>query len=163
MNILIIYDSVFGNTERVALAMQKSLGETHSVSAIRPDAFSMKMLEELDVLVVGSPTRAFRPTKPIVDLLKGLPSDALAQGIHTAAFDTRSALEKIDSKILKFMVSVMGYASPKIDKLLTRHGGTQLANPSGFLVDDSEGPLHEGELERAGTWIKELLEKMPKA
>lgn len=81
MNILILYDSVFGNTAKVAEAMKNSVPEGHRVSAIKFDAFTMDMLKNLDVLVVGSPTRAFRPTPAISDLLKRLPSDALAQGI----------------------------------------------------------------------------------
>ncbi|MCK9286085.1 MAG: flavodoxin family protein [Sphaerochaetaceae bacterium] len=161
MNILILYDSVFGNTAKVAEAMKNSVPEGHRVSAIKFDAFTMDMLKNLDVLVVGSPTRAFRPTPAISDLLKRLPSDALAQGIHTVAFDTRVSLKDVNSKFLNMMVALFGYAAEPIDKLLLKRGGTQLAEPKWFYVNGKEGPLKSGELESAAAWMNELLARLP--
>ncbi|MBA3072507.1 MAG: nitric oxide synthase, partial [Anaerolineae bacterium] len=53
MNILIIYDSVFGNTEKIAQSIAVTLG-TQAISVSQADA---DQLRGLDLLVVGSPTR----------------------------------------------------------------------------------------------------------
>jgi flavodoxin len=59
MKTLVVYDSVFGNTEKVALKIGEELGaETIKVSEV-----SYAQLIGLDCLVVGSPTRAFNPTR----------------------------------------------------------------------------------------------------
>lgn len=161
MKILILYDSVFGNTERIAFAMRDAVHKPHQATCVRPDAFSTELLNEIDLLVVGSPTRAFRPTAAIVSSLKNLPSDALSQGIHTAAFDTRVSVEEVGSKFLSAMVKLFGYAAQPIDKLLSKHGGTQIAEPAWFYVGDKEGPLGDGELERAAAWMGEMIARLP--
>jgi len=37
-------------------------------------------------------------------------------------------------------------------------GGYLAAEPEGFIVEDSEGPLKKGELERAASWAKGIVE-----
>ena len=74
MKILVIYDSVFGNTEKIAQAIATMLG-TQAVPVSQVDA---GQLHDLDLLVVGSPTRGFRPTEGISKLLSGLPKNHLA-------------------------------------------------------------------------------------
>ncbi len=36
--------------------------------------------------------------------------------------------------------------------------GYLAAEPEGFIVEDSEGPLKKGELERAAIWAKGIVE-----
>ena len=75
MKILIVYDSVFGNTEKVALAMAEAM--TDQVAVKRVGESSAVDLQGIDLLVVGSPTRGFRPTEGVNLFLKSLPSAAL--------------------------------------------------------------------------------------
>lgn len=157
MKVLIVYDSIFGNTEKVAFALRDAVPAPHEASAVQVSQFSPKMLAGVDLLVVGSPTRAFRPTPATMSLVKSLASDALAGGIRTAAFDTRVSLEDVNSKFLNFMVSLFGYAAKPIDKALAKHGGTSVCQPAWFIVKDKEGPLKEGELDHAANWMGELL------
>jgi hypothetical protein len=49
-----------------------------------------------------------------------------------------------------------GYAAPRIARALEKKGGNLAAPPEGFFVEDKEGPLKAGELERAAGWAKEL-------
>jgi flavodoxin len=147
MNALIIYDSVFGNTEKIAQAVAAAL----DTSAIPVSQADSGQLRGLDLLVVGSPTRGFRPTEGISKLLNGLPKNHLA-GARVAAFDTRIVLETIDSKALRFLVDKGGYAASTIAKTLEKKGGQLAAPPEGFYVTGEQGPLKDGELERAATW-----------
>lgn len=152
MKVLIVYESFFGNTEKIALAMDKALG-AHNVETVRASEVKPERLAGLDLLIVGSPTRAFRPTKAITDFLKGIPSGGL-KGVRVAAFDTRIALEDTKSRFLRFVVGIFGYAAKPISDKLVKKEGLLVIPPEGFFVKGSEGPLKEGELERAAGWAR---------
>lgn len=155
MKALVIYDSFFGNTKTIAEEIGKVLAEKSTVQVanvkdVKPDDF-----EGIEILVVGSPTRAFRPTPAIAEFLKSLPEDKL-NGVKIAGFDTRADLTTVNSKILNFMVRIFGYAAEPIEKLLVKKGGTVTAKAAGFLVLGEKGPLKDGEIERAKVWADKL-------
>jgi flavodoxin len=152
--VLVIYDSVFGNTEKIAQAIAAALG-TQAMPVSQAEA---DQLRGLDLLVVGSPTRKFSPTEGISKLLNGLPKNHLA-GARVAAFDTRIDLETIDSKVFRFVVDKGGYAAKTIAKSLEKKGGQLAAPGEGFYVTGEQGPLKDGELERAADWAGRLAIK----
>jgi flavodoxin len=154
MNALVVYDSVFGNTEIVAQSIAAALG----AQAFPVGQMTAGQLRGLDLLVVGSPTRGFRPTEGIVKFLNGLSKDHLV-GLRVAAFDTRIVLETIDSKALRFLVDKGGYAASTIAKTLEKKGGVLAAPPEGFFVTGEQGPLKDGEPERAAEWAGRLQPK----
>ena len=154
MNALVVYDSFFGNTEKMAQAIAAAL----DTSPLPVGKVSLEMLIGLDLWVVGSPTRGFRPTEDIAKLLNGLSKNQLA-GVQVAAFDTRILLDTIDSKALRFLVDKGGYAASTIAKTLEKIGGELIADPEGFLVTGEQGPLKDGELERAAAWAEKLVQK----
>lgn len=152
---LVIYDSVFGNTEIIAKAIGEAIGDApvKKVSDV-----SKEDLENIEILFVGSPTRIFRPTPATSGFLKNLGKESL-NGIKAAAFDTRIPLEQTDSEFLRRMVKFFGYADKKIEKQLRRAGAELALESEGFGVTGTEGPLIEGELERAKEWAEGILEK----
>jgi flavodoxin len=156
MKALVIYDSVFGNTEKVAQAMCQALASEGDAEAVRVGDVKPEHLRGLDALLVGSPTRAFSPTPATKDFLKGLAPNSL-NGVKVAAFDTRIAVEETGPAILKFLVKIFGYAAKPIANRLTQKGGTLALEPEGFFVQDTEGPLRDGELERAANWAKQII------
>jgi flavodoxin len=156
MRALVIFDSQFGNTERIARAIGATLKETFQLSVLRVGEVRPEHLEELTLLVVGSPTQRFNPTNGTSQLLKGITAGAL-QGVHVAAFDTRFTVEAIEKiRILAFFVRIFGYAAETIAKQLKAKGGTLVVPPEGFYVKDTEGPLLEDELERSRAWAEVL-------
>jgi len=152
---IVVYDSVFGNTEKVAKAIGEALGSTEEVSTIQVKEAAIDGLKGIDILVVGSPTRAFKCTPAISDFVKKIPANALA-GIGVAAFDTRVAVEETNSRVLKLMVKLFGYAAEPISEKLRKKGGDVKAAPAGFIVGGTEGPLKDSELDRAAAWAKEI-------
>jgi flavodoxin len=72
MKTIVIYDSVFGNTEKIARTIAESLGSRASVEILQAGVADPEQLAGADLLVVGSPTRGFRPTEAITELLKRL-------------------------------------------------------------------------------------------
>jgi flavodoxin len=153
MKALIVYDSVFGNTAKVAQAMAEAL----QASALPVSQVTTDQLRGLNLLIVGSPTRSFRPTPAISKFLKSLSKDQLA-GVRAATFDTRIWLNTIDSAAFRFLVDKGGYAANTMAHAIKKKGGTLDVLPEGFLVTGEEGPLKEGELERAAAWAQQLAQ-----
>ncbi len=154
MKAMIVYDSFFGNTEKIAAAIAEGLGSAPDVTVTRVGDVQPAQLQGLALLVVGSPTRAFRPSPATLTFLTGLAEGSLA-GTLVAAFDTRSAPEKTPG-FLKFLMRIFGYAAKPIGDRLAAKGGRLAAAPEGFAVLGSEGPLKDGEVERATAWGKTL-------
>jgi flavodoxin len=157
---LVVYDSFFGNTERIARSIGNALGRPEDVGIFRVVDVRPEQLAGLKLLIVGSPTRAFSPSPAIKKFLKSIPQNGL-KGVKVAAFDTRVTDEEIDSAvfILRIFVNIFGYAAKPIADRLVKKGGQLIAPPDGFFVQGMEGPLKEGELERASDWAKQILAK----
>jgi len=148
MKVLIVYDSVFGNTEQVAQAIGNALGSQEDVEILQVSNVKPEQLTGLKLLIVGSPTHGGRPTQVIQGFLNRVSEPAI-RGISVAAFDTRLSTR---------LVGIFGYAAGRIADSLKRKGGTLIASPEGFFVRGREGPLKEGELERAASWAKVIVE-----
>ena len=149
---LVIYDSFFGNTQKIAEVIGEALGDAvvKKVSEVSHDD-----LENLKILIVGSPTRAFQSSPDIKSFLKGFSSDAL-KGVRAGAFDTRLWAENTDSAFLRTLIKLFGYADKKIEKQLQKAGAEIAIESTGFGVSGTEGPLEEGEIERAKEWAEQI-------
>lgn len=158
---MVVYDSAYGTTAKVAEAIGEALGSHEDVQTLRVGEVQPGDLGQLGLLVVGSPTQKFRPLASVTQFLKGIPRDTI-RGVKVAAFDTRFTEEDIAKiRILEFFVRIFGYAAKPIANRLVKKGGELIAPPEGFYVVDTEGPLLEGELERAATWARELVKNLP--
>lgn len=158
MKTLVIYDSQFGNTGKIAQAIGSALGSEEEVEVLRVADVQPERLSGIGLLIVGSPTQRFRPTMATTAFLKGIPEDGL-EGISIATFDTRFTIEEIEkSRVLPFFVRMFGYAAKPIADSLEGKGGERVMPPEGFYVVGIEGPLMEGELERAAEWAKQIQE-----
>jgi flavodoxin len=155
MKALVICDSFFGNTEQVAQAIGRALGPQEEVTVLRVGDVEPQHLAGLDVLVVGSPTRAFSPTPAIRKLVGSIPRGGLA-GVKVAAFDTRMDVSQAP-RMLRALVKVFGYAAEPIAGRLRKKGGALTVPAGGFIVEGSEGPLMDGELERAAEWAGGII------
>ena len=154
---LVVYDSEFGNTEKIGLAIRDALAAQMDVEALRVDTVRPEQLADVNLLIVGSPTQRFSPTPATTQFLKSIPARAL-EGVRVAAFDTRFTEQEIDKiRILAFFVGIFGYAAKPIADLLVRKGGELVVAPEGFYVADTQGPLLEGELKRAEEWTRRIL------
>lgn len=149
MTALVVYDSFFGNTEKIARAMSDALPDSKLMSAgdARPSD-----VQSIDVLIVGSPTRGFRASEKTNAFIQSIPANGL-QGKKVAVFDTRMP-EKDVGRGVRFIMKVGGYAAPKMAEAVKKKGGELVTTPEGFFVVDREGPLKEGELERAAKWAE---------
>ena len=153
MNALVIYDSLYGNTERIAQAIAGALreyGQVRAVQAVRVDPAHPVELQGVDLLILGSPTQGFRPTPAMQSFLGNVSSQSLS-GLAVACFDTRfrGSLWKRS-------------AAPRMATQLSAMGIEPLVPPESFFVKfgkEGKGPLLAGELERAATWALMLYNK----
>lgn len=159
MKTLIIYDSFFGNTEQIAHSMVTALKSDTIVEFLKVKDVKPEHLNSAKLVIIGSPTRGFKPTPDVISFLSGLPAKSL-KGIKVAAFDTRISLSSIKSRLFRFIVRAGGYAAHSISEQLVKKGGELLLPPEGFLVMGEEGPLENGEKERAAEWIKTLFKRI---
>ena len=148
MKVLIVHDSVYGNTEKVARAFAEAIASLGEAEVVRASEVDLSELSSADVIIVGCPTHGGRPTQAMQDFLNKVPESSL-QGIAAAAFDTRVSAK---------WVKILGYAAPRIAGSLKKKGATPIVAPEGFFVKGKEGPLKEGELERAAGWARRILE-----
>jgi flavodoxin I len=152
MKTLVVYDSVYGNTEKIAKAIAGAVTPADEVQSLPVSQVDPATVDAFDRLIVGSPTQAGRPTPAIQTFLRQIPADALDQ-VDVTAFDTRfSAADK--GWGLRILMNLLGYAAGRIAGGLQAKGGQLAAPPQGFIVEDKEGPLAAGEVERAAEWAK---------
>jgi hypothetical protein len=156
MKALVIYESMFGNTEKVARAIADGLRETFDVTVAEvgtmPRAFGM------DLLVIGGPTHAFglsrpstreqaaqqgtvRPGAVDVGVREYLDCSPRLAGISAAAFDT-----KVHKPFLP------GSAAHRIQRHLRRLGCRIAVPARSFLVSGTDGPLEAEEETHARQW-----------
>ncbi len=152
MKAYVIYDSTYGNTEKIALAIGKGL--TGEVKVLRFGEVNPAELKTCDLLIVGSPVHGGRATPELDAFIKQIPANSL-EGTSVAAFDTRFEAEE-QGVGLRILMSVIRYAAQRIAKALEKKGGKLVAEPEGFIVENKEGPLRQGELERATAWATQL-------
>ena len=158
MKALVVYDSEFGNTKQIAMAIGGIFESLDEVEVLRVGEVLVEQFKGLDFLIVGSPTQRFRPTKPTSDFLKRIPKDGL-KSISAAAFDTRLTIEEIEETgVLAFFVRIFGYAAQPIGNGLKKKGAELVTSPEGFYVEGVKGPLVEGDLERAEAWGRQMIE-----
>jgi flavodoxin len=146
MKVLIVYDSVYGNTEEIAKAIGSAING--DVKVLRVGEVNPSELKTIDLLIIGSPTQGGRPTQAIQDFLNKILEPSL-QGINIAVFDTRMSTK---------FVRIFGYAAGRIASSLKGKGSTLAVPPEGFFIKGTQGPLKEGELERAAAWAKGIAE-----
>lgn len=147
MNALVVYYSKFGNTKRVAEAIAETWQSAGSVRVMSADQLTASDINNVDLLVVGTPTHVANLPKELRPILEALPKRVL-KGVRVAAFDT--------SYKMNWFVNLFTAAKP-LNRKLRQLGGKQIVPPKSFFVVEKQGPLYEGEIERAKTWAETIL------
>jgi flavodoxin len=155
MSSVVIYDSVFGNTEQIAAAVAEALRQAGPCTLVRVNAATSADVSAADLVVIGSPTQGFHALPAVSDFIGALP-DAVVAGRAFAVFDTRIALEDVPSLPLRWAVKVGGFAAPHLARRLEGRRARLVAEPGAFIVAGREGPLKDGELARAIVWAHQL-------
>ncbi|MCU1543603.1 MAG: hypothetical protein JWM50_1468 [Microbacteriaceae bacterium] len=164
MRIVVVYESIFGNTRQIATAIQRGASEHASVRIASMGSRSLDGIADADLILLGGPTHALGLSTPTtraealswtlqperhVSLDAGEPRTGIREwlGSHPqlpaqfAAFDTRAAS----------MRHLPGSAARRIDKHLRSRGLARVTAPASFYVS-ARSALLDGELDRASDW-----------
>jgi flavodoxin len=150
MNTLVIHFSKFGNTQKVAEAIAERLSRNGAVRVISTDELKTPDLKGLDLLVIGTPTHRMNLPEDVRPVFERLPRRLLPK-TPVAAFDTSY---KMSPFLARFT------AAKKLARKLRKLGGKRVVRPETFHVMEKEGPLYDGELERAEKWADTILKKL---
>lgn len=168
MHALVVYESMFGNTQLIAKAVAGGLSSGMDTEIVEVGAAPTVIDDDVDVLVVGGPTQAFGLSRPrtrqtaaeqagpgLMSTGIGLREwlDAVERGsesVAAAAFDTR-----FDKPHW-----LVGSAARGVEKCLRRLGFRVIAPSQSFFVTGTPGPLLDGEAERARRWGEELASEL---
>lgn len=155
---LIIFDSVYGNTAKIAQVIAGEAAESYEAELETVEQSDSLSLQDVGLLVVGSPTQGGRPTQSIQNFLDQLP-DNILKGVSVVAFDTRFSPGGHGFGV-RLLMKTFGFAAPRIAKGLQDKGGELATEPEGFIVEDVKGGLKSGELERAALWTRRLVHNL---
>ena len=160
MKAVILYESLYGNTEAVARAIAEGLGPIGEVALARFGEALEGAAEEAGLVVLGGPTHGWGMTRP--NSRKRPDAEGYALGARewlerprqgaarmAAVFDTRFGKPRW----------LTGSAALRIARQLGKSGYRLVAPPESFFVLHTEGPLRDGEVDRARMWGAELARR----
>ena len=128
---IIVYDTKFGNTEKIAKALAEGMKkEGVNVDCLKIDQVDVSKLGEYDMLAIGGPTHGFGLSEPMKDFLQKLENVNLS-GKKAVAFDT-----KLKSRFA-------GSAGKRIEKKLEKLGMSIVKSHVSAVVNGREGPIEE--------------------
>ena len=164
---MVVYESMYGNTEQVALAIAEGLGKGDVESELfEVGVAPTKLPRGLELLVVGGPTHAFGMSRPATREAAGKDRDAQVISPRIGVREWLEELEVATPAPLgaafdthadhPSMLRRLGSAAGPIDRRLRQLGLTVKHLPEHFWVTDAMGPLAEGQLERADAWGQQL-------
>lgn len=168
MKVLVVYESMFGNTRLVAEAVAEGLRTTADAAAVPVAEASDSLVAGVDLLVVGGPTHVHGMSRPRTRQMAAemaekpgsgvqMEGGALGAGLRewlaalpdgrarSAAFDTRLPMSPLFT----------GRASRGITRLMRRRGFKPVVAPESFIVDTTNRLL-DGEIDRAREWGRSL-------
>jgi Flavodoxin len=158
MTALIVVESSFGNTRDIAEAIHDGLAQHVDVDLVDVADAPAQIPDSVDLLVVGGPTQAFgmsrsqtredavsrgaHPTTTKVGIREWITS-LTADGHHppVVTFDTRTKHRWVP-----------GSAAAQAAAALADHDFPSAAPRESFRVEDIQGPLLPGEVDRAREW-----------
>jgi len=154
MKITIIYDSLYGNTEKIAQIVRKVLEKKNEVIVKNVTEAKLKDFQSSNFVVLGSPTHAGRPSKAMQVLLNILPKESL-KNTKIAVFDTSLATYNRNI-FVKGVIKFFGYSAPRVANILKKKGG-EIVSVQSFFVMNTKGPLKDDEMKRVRNWAKGLI------
>jgi len=177
MRVVVVYESLFGNTREIAEAVAEGARQADAgalVNCLPIAEADPELIQDVDLLVVGGPTHMRGMTSAFTRKM-GLQAErkkatvgghapeagaegpgvrdwlheqpAPRPGIRAAAFDTRA-----DARLA-------GGAAQGIARRLRHLGYVMVAEPEGYIIEDTEGPLRDGEEARATAWGTEVYRR----
>jgi flavodoxin len=151
MKTLIVYDSFFGNTEKVANRIYETLSPQQKTKLVHVSEAQTLNISSYELVIVGSPTRYYQPTPAIVSFVRGLKTIR----IQVAFFDTR--LDAEGHWLMGPMEKIFKFASDTMETLVRNTQAKQAISSLGVYVTGTEGPIARNAMKDVENWAKLLI------
>lgn len=151
VKVLVVYDTRYGNTKRVAETIVEGINEIESVEAVlkEPEQIEPAEAPEYDLILIGSPNHYGGPTGGIKEFIDGLEKIGL-EGKPGAVFDTYLGAGFFE-KAVKRMEKRINEKAP----------GLKLIVPGlSVRVEKSRGPIVDGELPKCRDFGKKIARQL---
>ena len=148
--VLILYDTQFGNTRKLALEIASAIQESEGITSrvANGDGLEIEDISEYDAVLFGGPTRAFRPTRGAMTSIK------------------RAAKMGLDGKVVAcFGTYLMGNQSRGVkamDKLVKKIAPAAIHISPGFSakVEGVRGPLDDKVIPDTRKFAKSIIDEV---
>ena len=162
---VVVFESMFGNTQAIAVAVAESLATEYRVDVVDVAGAPLVLDDDVSLLVVGAPTHALGMSRlatrraaqdqgaeaaverGVREWLAGL--ERPARAVRAAVFDTR------------IRKPLMPGSAARAMRRRLRRLGLEVTAPISFGVTGTPGPLVDGELDRARRWATSLVARVP--
>ncbi len=149
MSSIVIYDSLFGNTEKIARVIHNGLAAYGPVRMVLAGEIALGDLDDSEtLLILGSPTQDRTLSPDMIALMENAPR-AILRGRAVAVFETRHDPRGPSGPAAQRLA---GYVKPL--------GGRLILPPESFLLRGERGPLGPDELRRAAEWVGRVLDAL---
>ncbi|KAA0233564.1 MAG: hypothetical protein JJLCMIEE_02460 [Acidimicrobiales bacterium] len=182
MRVLVVYESVYGNTHTIADAVAEGFRSPGTeIEVLAVDDASRELVQAADMVVVGGPTHAHGmswattrqtavgdekkkaeeadPDQPAHELDESATGEGLRHWFHDIGKVERTGAAAFDTRFDR-SPALTGSAARGIARRLRHHGFDLLDEPTSFFVEDTEGPLADHEVLRAREWGEALSARL---
>lgn len=172
MSVLIVVESMYGNTRAVADALAQGMrgeledgGRPRDVVVLDVAQAPARIGPDVELLLLGGPTHAFSMSRESTrkDALtvagaSGSAARGMREWIDAAEGNPTLRVITFDTRVkVRF---IPGSAARSAAEALQEHCFGRAERGETFWVQDKAGPLRPGELERAAAWGAELADKL---
>lgn len=151
MKTLIVYDSYFGNTEKVANRLYETLSKSQKTQLVHVREVEALNIASFELIIVGSPTRYYQPTSAITAFVRELKTIT----VNVAFFDTR--LDAEGHWLMGPMEKIFKFASDTMEVLVRNTKAKQMISSLGVYVTGTEGPIARNAMKDVENWAKLLV------
>ena len=154
---IVIYDTSYGNTKKIA----ETIAETLKEAEIEVDLFHVKKAKldgkDYDFMIIGSPTKWGTMSFTMKRFMGKIKNEEWASKPF-AAFDTElpDNIEKTETEDKDWS------AAEKISRKLAEKNMKEILPVFKAVVLEKKGPIKDGEIERTKGYTKELAIKLKK-
>ena len=180
MEVLVVYESMFGNTRKVAEAIASGVMEAAPTATVRlanTGDVAASDISAVSLVVAGGPTHMLGMSRP-TSRRQGIDKNhknavPVAAGWSVEAPGVREWIDSLRANgavpvgclaaafDTRLNIPLSGSAARHIRRGLRRIGFYVASKPHSFMVEGSYGPLCAGEVERAKSWGRFLASMIP--
>jgi flavodoxin len=156
---IVVFDSVYGNTKQVAVAIAEQIrADGHSAETLNLGETEARKVEA-DFMFVGSPTRIGRMTKKAKEFVEGLDTEYW-RNRPIVTFDTVGPMSEDEEKRKKWLERVTKSAATRMQDQIRERGLSAHPEVLHVAVTGFKGPLASDALDIARDFTRRFIAKL---